>query len=324
MDETNSASPRKPDITITLADLDPIAARYPKELLLSSPPEHPFDKTEIRKILQEQFGISSEQLQTVTKPKLSAEPDEMELWETQHIVARREKMVQLESDFRYLVRTLYAESFSVDQHPEGRFQLYKGSSGFTPGGLLSHFGLLLSSAGHLEKAVEWQLSGSTLAEFYSFAKGRQPEFSNQLFLDLLMIVIKCTHSRDQVRFGLPLEPRILQQIKQGQAYPVDLDAIGFRLLSMIAQNPEMAAKVEDPQLIELLGIPSRHSINRAQVLYYAWEKSSVLFDYVGYGGDPSVKVIEALQVLLKVRFHPEMQIFYQHFSPSGYLGSATK
>lgn len=347
-------------LVITAADLFPRAAKYPLEVLQQTPPKHPFEVEPLLQLLNERFQITHEQIASVIKPHISSNPDDLEIWETQQIVGRREQYPN-EPIIGYLVRMLYEESFSVDQNPNAwSLILHKSSAGLTPGGLLSHFAQLGPSE-DLQKILSTQPTGNTLQRAYvnwmtDPATGviitdptRIKEIESN-FRELADAVIRITRSRDQ---GIGMDYfringfRILDHLKkyfrftekdenqektppeqsenENKVIPrEDLNSIGFRVIRLLASTPEFLNPVKDREFLTKLGVTHSTPLSVLQVQRMVWSRCQPLFGFVGSGRELGEVEENALRLLLEMRFHPEFQVFYRYFSPSGYFNETNE
>ncbi len=323
--------PENERIVLTAADLNPRAAKYPVEILQQKPPQHPFEREPLNSILKSMYDISSENIASVTKPRISNHPDDLELWESQQIVGRRERY-PLEPDDGYLVRMLYEEAFSVNQNPSLSSVLHKSSAGLTPGGLLSHFASF-GPSNELRQVLDTQPSGATLQEAYQLwttdpETGKDYDdptkiaIANSKFIQLADAVIQITKSQDKlgsIVFNRLTGYHVLQRLKEGVLPPEDLNTIGFRVFKMLLVAPEFLSPVSDRDFLKKLGVTHTNPIAVMQAHAMVWRKCKPLFDFVGSGREMREQEITALALLLSMRFHPEFQVFYRYFSPSGYL-----
>ncbi|MBP9700249.1 hypothetical protein KBD71_03115, partial [Candidatus Woesebacteria bacterium] len=358
--------PKAEKLVITAADLNPRAAKYPVEILQQSPPLHPFESDPLRTMLEDDYGISAEQIQKVTKPQISNNPDDLEIWESQQIVGRRENL-PYESDEGYLVRILYEESFSVNQNPGQWVVLHLSSAGLTPGGLLSHF----TYSGPLDefmKIIATAPSGNTLEEAYkqwmtdpaTGEKITDPDRIRKIENDCIQLadaIIRITQSRDQMRgFGFNAQngfsiverlagrskakkksttngveeerlqdhtPEIHATIKT-HLVPDDLNSVGFRVIRLLVITPEFLAPIKDQAFLKKLGVIHSNPVTVMQAHAMVWDRCQSLFGFVGSGRAMGEQEKKALQLLLEMRFHPEFQVFYRFFSPSGYLSEVNE
>lgn len=348
-------------LVITAADINPSAAKFPVEILQNSPPPHPYETEPLWTMLENDYGISDEQIQKVTKPRISNNPDDLEIWESQQIVGRREKL-PYESEEGYLVRELYEASFSVNQNPGASLVLHLSSAGLTPGGLLSHFANF-GPGEELQKILDTAPSGNTLEEAYkkwmtdpaTGEKITDPEKIRKIENDCIQLadaIIRITQSRDQMRMYGPMTTngfRILKRLKEGtqakqnpstndfqeeqgqhdtpnvpttntaRVVPDDFNSIGFRVIRLLVSTPEFLAPVEDQAFLQKLGVTHKNPVTVMQAHAMVWSRCQPLFGFVGSGREMGEQEKKALQLLLEMRFHPEFQVFYRYFSPSGYI-----
>src|SRR3990167_9511385 len=87
--------------------------RQPDEILKPEDWIHPFDHPPFRAYLEAEFPDLTQRIDTAHRPTISVQPDELEAWEVEQILLRR-KRASFETDYAYLMRLLYEETFSVN------------------------------------------------------------------------------------------------------------------------------------------------------------------------------------------------------------------
>lgn len=235
--------------------------------------------------LRQEFPAVTIDHNRLTFPALSNNPDELESWEVEQIRKRKARKPQLESKLRYLSRLLYEELFSVNQNPDKTPPiLFQGVAGMTPGGLISHFySLSIINSASVEGVVSTKPKGTTLAE--AVANLDNFRQANQL----IDIVVECTYP---LRIGVSSVGRpplgsIHRILSTGGKYRQEFDSVGFRLIRMLVETPEMMEPIEDIELRKMVNprFPER-SISRAIMIIRLWEHSQRLLTEHGTYADP--------------------------------------
>ncbi len=280
---------------------------------------HAFADPDFQAFLRQKFPEVTADYNRLTFPALSNNPEELESWEVEQIRKRKARKPQLESELRYLSRLLYEEFFSVDQNPDARSPiLFQGVAGMTPGGLISHFYSSASiNSASVESVVSVKPKGNTLSEAVAMINDFRQ--ANQL----IDVVVECTYP---LRIGVSSVGRpplgsIHRILSTGGKYRQEFDSVGFRLIRMLVETPEMMELIQDIELRKMVNprYPDR-PISRAIMIIRLWEHSQRLLTEYGTFADPkNPEVKKVLQDLLFARAHPELQIFFKYFSPSGYI-----
>lgn len=315
--ETNIAG-QLPDLQITILGQEesPAEGKFEAPLYQDS---HPFEDRGFREFLQREFPDLTIDFAQVQLPGISVHPDELELWEVDQIKQRKSRKPPWESELRYLSRLLYEEFFSVDQNPGMPTPvIFRGVAGITPGGLISHFYSPNSIGGAtLENVVLAAPKTSTLGE----AVRTDPDFHN--WRNLINTAVECTWPTIIGRANMfrPNFASIERKISLGQPYPEQLDSVGYRLIRMLVEMPAMMDPIEDVELRKMVNprFPER-PMSKIVFIRKLWEHSQPLLTDSGTYDDPNKpEVKKILRDLLIARTHPELQIFFRYFSPSGYI-----
>lgn len=287
---------------------------------------HPFEREDLLDIVRKYAPEYVERLKAVTRPQLSSNPSDMEKWEAEQIV-RRKKLFYGESNFNYLVRVLYEETFSVNQFPE---HPYKESNGLTPGGLISHYLCMdtINGVGALDVA-KYDLAKETLLE----ALKNEPDYRRKEAL--LRFASEITYPW-RLGFFNPIGSREFLIISRLDKFkPSDeLETYGYRLLKMLKGTPELRQPIKDEGLRNFIGLHPSSEMALASGVSSIWHKlgkapgplftENGMYKVIFDDEKPSQEVIDALKNLLFVRTHPDLQVIYRYFSPSGYLTSQNK
>ena len=286
--------------------------------------EHAFLKPDFLLFLEKNFPELIDRVKSSTFPKISESPNDLEQWESELILKRKQKM-EIESNWAYLARLLYEETFSVNQNPDFTNPPMKmDMCGVTAGGLISHFMFRGSTNGvTLESIVEQisQYTFSSLKEFIADFKKHNPDNYLNKLSDVLDVIIKCVENGSIMprRFPLNLKKELIENSNENKSYGA-FESIGFRLLAMLCAEPEMLNEVVDENLKTRFKLNPNAEISRAELIIHAWYKSQAILTKTGtfaYTDQENVK--EAIKNLLYLRTHPEMQVFYKFLSPSGYI-----
>jgi hypothetical protein len=248
----------------------------------------------------------------------------MEKWEAEQII-RRKRQFYGESNFNYLVRVLYEETFSVNQFPACP---HKESNGLTPGGLISHYLCMdtIDGVGALDVA-KFDLAGETLLE----ALQNEPDYRRRE--SILRHASEITYPW-RLGFYNPIksiEYRIVAKLDNFK--PSDeLETYGYRLLKMLKGTPELRQPIKDEGLRSFIGLHPSSEMTLAAGVASIWAKigkapgplftEDGAYKVVFNDEKPSREIVEALKNLLFVRTHPDLQVVYRYFSPSGYLGNS--
>ncbi|OGJ21331.1 MAG: hypothetical protein A3A82_04015 [Candidatus Pacebacteria bacterium RIFCSPLOWO2_01_FULL_47_12] len=282
--------------------------------------EHPFDNVAFQGFLQEEFPELVGQVATATRPGVSAQPDEMEAWESA-VVQQRKQRRGFEGDWDYLIRLLYEECFSINQNPGvGEPATMHGVAGHTPSGLVSHFFSGNSTGGaSISTEVQKDFSGASLQEAVHSLQGKLTNRQIEGFLDVVQM---CTSRNDVLiqvhRMGYSGSD-VIELVRNGQ-YGKIFDSIGYRLLAMFKAEPTMLEPIQDLRLKEMLNFRTDRVVSKARFIVKLWGYcQSLLYEngayrYIGESG-----VREVLTNLLFCRTHPELQCFFRYLSPSGYI-----
>ncbi len=286
-----------------------------KETINGPSPVHPFDNPELREYVSETFPQHIEAMISANRPSLSSQPDELERWEADKIVARKQ-LKAYEDPKLYLRRLLYEETFSVNQNPGSVPEvLFQGVAGMTPGGLISHFApRYISSGVSLEKILTMsEINAPSLGEAINQAKMRDHKDAYNL-AEMISIIMQPDI------FNAYRTPFLSRHILAGSINPVH-DNLAFRMLKMFKAAPEMLEHVEDNELQAKFS-RGAGNLSRANLVVRAWEESQVILPDGFYTGSDAPEVQTAVDNLFALRTHSEMQIFFKYLSPSGYINES--
>lgn len=286
---------------------------------------HPFDERELGDWLEANYQDLMEQIEAAQRPEISTQPDDLEVWETARILERKKcKFFEEKNHFSYLMRVLYEECFSVNQNPELKYPpMMKDLLGMVPGGLLSHFLNFNVSDGYsIKTVIETNFKGYTLKDVMQLNQEDNSSKNHRLIDAISIIAINNTYHTMREMFLHSRAIQLVRLIQQNKdiTYPPKIDSVGFRLLCMLRDTPEMQMIVEDPTLKEMFSI-KKEAVTRYEIFTFAWRYfSQRLIDTNGtYKFETNEGVKEAVGKLLQFRTHPELQIFFKYFSPSGYI-----
>lgn len=281
-------------------------------------PGHAFDNPEFREFLNTAFPQYAERLDDVARPGLSASPDELEQWEAERILARKQPFNH-ESHRLYLHRLLYEEAFSVNQKPglDPPETIY-GVAGMTPGGLISHrypeYDFSALTVG--QAATLPEVEAVTFSDAVKQINERDWKMAHQ-FIDMATQIVR----PEPLGFPMRRNSLLAQKILTGQTVSVEYETIAFRLLKMLHTAPEMLESVHDKAL-QLRFMQADYDLPRAQLLQWAWGRSQPILPDGYYTSAETPEVKTAVDNLFALRTHPEMQVFFRHLSPSGYMNDA--
>ena len=296
---------------------------------------HYLDRFEVAAYVAKEFPDYAEKLTKSARPIISDHPDMMERWESARILKRKDKH-SYETSQSYFIRALYEEMFGVNQAPGDetvqkdfeiskdpssnpeKLRVYQGIMGMTPGGLMSHFAFLGSISGvSLEDAPKLNLKGKTCAEAYPSLNAELGWPNAEPVIDL---IYHFTTLRDASYMAAHKRQFTIRNIETGKKYPPEYDSIGYRLMLMCHDCPDMIIPVQDEELLRELGF--KWAAPKHLVYKRVWEVSQVVYDLIGSG---EIKFTEeqhkAIDRMLKIRTHPEMQVFFKYLSPSGYINA---
>jgi len=281
---------------------------------------HPLEQESIQSFVAEEFPEYADAIKEVDIPRLSNNPDPLEKWEAARLTKRRARKDWEESDTEYLAKCLYEETYATNADAGKRMPAEQyGSCGITTGGLISHY---LRDPISLQRMFEFDLDHPSFgACIRSFSSRRD---RNQL----INVVVTNSYPTnippmDAINEIGRVEPALRRRFEKNPnaEYDEGFDALGFRLLKLLKAKLEFFEPIEDPRLRELCKIEGQDvEITKIKALLRLWRKlSSVLFAGGGYKSGKSDGFKEAVEELLFLRTHPEMQILYKYLSPSGHL-----
>lgn len=286
------------------------------EELLKLP--HPLEQhSELLELVTKYFpGKGYEQLLAdAIKPGISDDPDELERWEAQAILERKQKMP---NDFgiAYLIRLLYEETFSIQQFQDSKF----GSEGKTIGGLLSH---------HLFKIITNGISISTITDLELKEKTYEKEFvrlvSEAKWADMEKFSIIITQLAFPTNYFISERANQIRRHLLRTRLPYaseNMELDGYRMMKVIKLYPQLLEKNGDPKLLDILRIS--YPENLLMLLNKLWgilgRVPGVFFEEKSfYKITVTEDLLEGLEKLIQFRIHPDTQILYQFLSPSGYI-----
>ncbi|MBI3887959.1 hypothetical protein HY310_02730 [Candidatus Microgenomates bacterium] len=277
------------------------------DFLLPTPP--------VRELVIAQYAPDfSERSKTVVKPRLSPQPDELETWETNEILRRTQRM-EGESDFGYILRTLYEEMFSAEQPGINGSPIFKGSHAPTIGGFISHYfpNGTINGVG-VETLSRLNLKGENLKQVVAAEQ-------NWKMQQGLVSISNAIAGGTFVNAG-----QYDDAVMKGGPYPVELDTLGLRYIRLLHKVPQLVSPIADQKLLEFAGYKNLpREIPVFQVVHNLWQKfgytESDIFDKDGFLRHEweDNKVINGFQNLLYLRTHPELQVLFKYYSPSGFL-----
>lgn len=227
----------------------------------------------------------------------------------------------------YLLRTLYEECFSINQNTNQQPPpTHQESAGMTTGGLVSHYYLDGVDQASIEEISSYDFDRtSPQAAVASLTDTKQKELLMEMAVNASFSNLPFKQRATATKFSsLRSLPRVINSNQPWKPRPWT-ETSGFGLLNLLLSAPEFLAEVEDPKLLEIFDLRPDQKISRAHFLSLAWKRMSYnLIDSSGHFklyDDGEIK--EILAKLLRVRLHPEMQIFFKYFSPSGYINEAS-
>lgn len=290
------------------------------EELLTLP--HPIEQhPELLDLIEELFPNKGykERLLLANRPTISDNPDEMEKWETE-VILRRKQMLPVEKisnqpNLAYLIRLLYEETFSVRQFAGKK----NGSQGTTLGGLLSH---------HLFFGSVNGISLNSIKELEIVEKSFKAEFERLVKINDFKSLEKLVKLATKI--GLPSNyymPEYASRIRETMLrtknyFQLDMvEQMGYRAILILHENQDLLKNNSDPTLKEICA-----SHNDSSILYFLHRLwgilSKNLFLEGGYYKTSiDSELLKFLEKLIIFRTHPDTQILYKYLSPSGYINS---
>jgi len=292
---------------------------------------HPFDNPDLRAFYETTFPEEFVKLEDAERPGVSDDASDFELWEATEIAKRRQRMEPPEYlDRDYAQRTLYEECFSVNQFPSqsNRFPALPHETGMTPGGLLSHYYLANGYGDYdIPQILELGLSGDNFGE--AIERWQSETDADWIQTSDLVASLMYMYGQRQAMSGLAGSfgseyGDLARKLAAGEGagkYLEELDTISFRLIRMLAETPEMMEPVQDEELVRKFSRYGVIEMPRAALLQEVWHSVQGLLTPRGtYNTDDST--LGLMGDLLRVRLHPEMQVFFRYLSPSGYINAA--
>lgn len=254
-----------------------------------------------------------------SKPSISDAPDEMEEWEAE-VILRRKQPLEIEQftgqpGIPYLIRLLYEETYSVRQFQGSK----NGSEGITLGGLLSHHYFGDSTDGvSINTIAELDLPYQTFEEAFLMLAAQD---DYKTFEKLVTLVTEIGFPK---RYFLPGHSfRMRQNLLRNKKYIKSdvMENMGYRMVKIINENQELLDKIDEKNFNSLIKFPFDATF--IQALYYMWgQLSKRLFNDGGYyKTEITTELLEALEMLILLRTNPQNQILYKYLSPSGYINS---
>lgn len=284
---------------------------------------HPFEQNpELLDLVENFFPGKNyrEQLLAATQPGISDNPDELEKWEAEVILRRKQK---LPNDFAiaHLIRILYEETFSVRQF-QGK---QSGSEGMTLGGLLSHHYFRHKVDGvDLNTVLDLEITENTFKdEFERLVK-------NNDFKSLEKLVILVTETAFTERYftqGHAHRMRTNLLRRRMYIHSEMAENMGFRAIKVIHSNPTLLQKVTDKKLLEIPRVD--FETNLVYLLHRLWgilgNSPGVFFSEGGYYKyEATEELLTGLERLILFRINTQTQILYKYLSPSGYINNQKK
>lgn len=319
-------------IKITWDDIEGnVSSREESTNLENIDSRHPLERIEVKDYIEKNFPEFAERFKSATKPRISSNPNLLEEWESARIIKGRDtRYLQSDTPLRNLVRGLYAESFSVSQsftasdlshedkdeslNPMNKRQL-NGSQGITLGGLVSHYTKPYEKA---EDFPEIPKEARDINEALDLLRKKDTPWME--LQEFVKRIVEIYHRREGIRQGFERRMRdtTIRRVLEGDTYDNYIEIVGFRLLALFANNPSMLENVTDEALLTTYGYRPEAKISCAGMFARAWEHAASLNTFLESGNEElSDLEKDGLNKLLFLRTHPEMQIFYKFFSPSG-------
>lgn len=259
------------------------------------------------------------------RPKLSDNPDELEQKEA-YWRKQRQQLYLGEDPLKYVIRLLYEDCFSVNQQVGSMNpSSFHGSFGLTTGGLLSHY-LSPGASSFLDIFTLTEMYGDaeTLAEAIQILERENvaPSTMNQFFNAVDAHTKGSNTALIPTRSHLPHNSflEVIEQAMDGkQGYEEIVDTIVSRMVGLIRELHLQQPLQQDPL------VDDWQDQSKAEVIYSAWHAAQVVINRET-GTFKSIfdpGVLGTVELLLKIRTHPELQFFFEYYSPSGHL-NATK
>lgn len=295
------------------------------ELEFKISPPHYLDDEKVRAAIFENYPeISPDSLDSISKPKISNHPDELEAWEVEQRSKRVADLSESSNDqLRKMQMCLYEECFGVNSTP-GVNKGFRDSLAPTPGGILSHGApRYIINKQSLETVSLLEFEGNTARDCVSSLK----DFSDKEKLAYLLAEISApavlgSSSYMSSRGKNSIVDSLLRPNRQP---PEDVTTWALRLIKMVKECPELSQTIQDPELKKLIGINPKIETNLINAWSVLWrEMSGGLLEQnasgpVNYKNPNEENTRLMIGRLLKIRLHPETQILFKYISPSGYL-----
>ncbi len=249
------------------------------------------------------------------KPGISNHPDELEKWEAEAILRRKQK---LSGDFgiAHLIRILYEETFSVRQFQGEKFS----SEGATIGGLLSHhyFGGSIDGV-TIEDIPELpQLKETFQEEFEELIATDDTDSLDKLVT--LAAKIAFPHNYDPTGFySIRIKQQLLRTRKYFRSEAVEI--IAYRMIKILHDYPELLEKSDKTDLNKVC--ETSWQANLTFFVDKLWgllgHAPGVFFTDRGvYKHEITDELLAGLEKLIQFRTNPDTQVLYRYLSPSGY------
>lgn len=282
-------------------------------------PRHAFDEPEFRSFLEQSHPEFCGLIDLASRPSISSRPDELEQWEAERILQRKQRFSYEEPEM-FLRRLLYEEMFSVNQRPDLEPpDTLHGVAGMTPGGLISHnYPGYTNRRFTLEDALELdETSEPTLIQALQEVHQRNQLQAQDLFEVAHSMVYPDILSDPTHPFA---RRRIFERGLNGNV-PDRYETVAYRMMKMLRAAPEMMGVVQDKDLQARFTAPTTE-ISRARLLVLAWHNSQSLLPDGYYTSADTSEVRAAVDNLLAFRTHLEMKVFFKFLSPSGYINDS--
>lgn len=287
------------------------------ELLALPHPLEQEENSDVLEIIQHYFPEKNyaEKLIGAIKPGISDNPDELENWEAE-VILRRKQRISGEPALEYLVRLLYEETFSVRQFHGENF----GVEGMTPGGLLSHFTLLGTVDGiSIESVAQLALTKATFQEEFEKIVEKS---DYELLRTLLTLVTNIAFPSQYYYPAYAVDMKnMLLRTKTYKKNKI-LENIGYRFVRIFHDHQQLLEKKQDEELKNICGVHTDQ--NLVMFLHFLWKRlrnaPGVFFTQDGYyKHEINQELIDGLEKLIRFRVHPDAQILFKYLSPSGYI-----
>lgn len=273
---------------------------------------HPLDNPKVIKIIEQYALDFLEKIKTCTRQKLSAKPDDLEKWETEAIIQRQRKYTY-ETDYGYVLRILYEELFSMNQWRGEKKEPFQGSLGMTTGGLISHLICLdtINGASMLRPRHLPQIDTIPFEEW----------IQSENFIQQKVVLTFLLHElfEDPRYQGVNENQLIGMMRKNTDSENAHLCRSGaFRLLQILTNYKEFVTPITDPVLRKIIQIQNdKRVVHLGECIRSIWKSCAFIVPNGHYLSEDDDKNHRALNYLLLLRTHPELQILFRCYSASG-------